>query len=322
MFKFVKNLIKKNGVTPAVADSTTICVPWYTYDFCRENINGFDYRKWEDEMNPNCVLGFLEKCTNVAISVPEFLKYNSLNTTDIKLVAIGDDYNNWIKEKFLTDTMESRLQYMRENGSEKYTLELLKKEGYGMSLSIYCLTCVWIGKGNPDCKETDYKVDKTICGSIKTVLEKVYKGRTVWVPGYILTVDTMTEYIQRLTDLSRSYFYEAEEAFLHRFDTQDHPKGTGNTEVYFIPFVVGEENVKTQFNAEELLQKRNEDRKVSIGEDDIDRLNIMMQDTFPDSETCILFSQVIDPAIPNAVKMAKNCVIGSVFAAINGAGKE
>lgn len=322
MFKFIKKIMEKTGVIPEVADATTICVPWYTYDFCRKNIKEFDYRKWENEMNPNCILGFLEKYTNVVMSVPEFLKYNPLHTMDIKLVAIGDDYNNWIKEKFLTDTMESRMLYMNENSSEESTLALLKKEGYGMSLSIYCLVCAWIGEGNPDCRETDYKVDKNVCSSIKSALEKAYHSRTVWVPGYILTADAMAEYMQRLTDLSRSYFYEAEETFLHRFDTQDHPKGIGNTEVYFIPFVVGEENIKAQFNAEELLQKRDKDRRISIGEDDIDMLNIMIQGTFRDSETCILFSRVIDPTVPNAVKAAKEGAVSSVFAAVNSAGKE
>lgn len=290
---------KKRQVMPVIDDIDEFDIPWPTFEVFSqsEDAETFTdvYEGYEMFMEPNSLREFLKRVACSIASRVSFKNEATYRKACLHVTALGKDYLVYLKEHGEYDTPELRMEYIGSHQDDGQTIDILKERGFNKSIALRAAVFVSFGKAEPKTVQTSYMLDAPFRDCLGAALEKLYPGREVWIPGYVVKQADLAANKIRLIDLSKSWFYSRVKAYIHRFDTQEYEDGMREIEVYMIPFAVASDIRTTCFPLHELIDEANDDENKQLNEQDITELEAMLPRTVM-GRRCVVASCI---ALPN-----------------------
>lgn len=293
------NLFKKKTAAQVINDIHEFNVPWPTYEVFRQSEDAAaftdTYDGYEMFLEPDSVRELLKR---VACNLADRISFKDeavYRRAYLRLTALGTDYLAYLKERGECDTTDLRVEYIESHQDDGQTLRILKDQGFNKSIALRAVVFVSCGKAEPQMSQTSYMMNVPFRDRLGVALQKLYPGRELWIPGYVVRQAELAANKVKLIDLSKSWFYNGTEAFLHRFDTQEYEDGMEEIEVYMIPFAVSSDIQTTQFMLHELIDEAKEDEDKLMDKADVAELEKMLPETVT-GRRCVMAPCI---ALPN-----------------------
>jgi len=182
----------------------TLYVPVYN--------NAFHDRHWnqlpEDAAHQDDLLHYISLTSLAA-------KYQFLRIDRFSFCVFDDAY-----DKFVEDHPDSEMPYIEYIMSKKD--EELEERFHASGLdNAYPVGAISFVAVMPETKKAEWKLDADQKGTFMRFLKETYpEADGIYLPGYIMTVDTYANAKETLTMMGRTWFKEHTRVFLGRYDAQ------------------------------------------------------------------------------------------------------
>ena len=224
-----------------------INLPRYTYDAWMKCYPESDMEEWEMANCPNCITDF---------AIGESVRYQELTAMDlsnweIRVVAIDDEYFNWINKNKFENTEEMRAMYVRSITDAKANELLVKNK---MNIDDQLLFLHFLITGEKDFgPSTNYSLSKECVKELREYLKSIYRDSKVYAPPYIMTAERAEMSAEQLLDSAKQFFEEGKIKHNKKYNMQHYSEPDCNITQLYIPCVIRNEYDDSVFNIGELL---------------------------------------------------------------------
>ena len=158
----------------------------------------------------------------------------------IRLVTLGQEYLDWLKENGLKNNEKNRIKYINSIDTDEAD-QIMKKYHYDRVLSTSAFFVSLKGEGFSNMpRKTVFRLEKEDKERITEILENIYGEGNVYVPGCIVKPDVYILQRERFEQMALDYFVDGKESDVKRWMEQKFAPDT-NISAVVIPVFLWDE---------------------------------------------------------------------------------